>query len=64
MDTKTVTSSKYNFSYNLFGKYNSTPLRDTQREAWADIYSIIKDVDARYVTMTLVRTDSVRSVQQ
>ena len=64
MDTKTITVSKWNFSYSLFGKYNSTPLRDSQREAWADVYNALKDVDARYVTMTLVRTDSVRSVQQ
>lgn len=64
METKNITTSKYNFSYNLFGKYNTTPLRDTQREAWADIYAVLKDVDARYVTMTLCRTDSVRSVQQ
>lgn len=64
METKNITVSKWNFSYKLYEKYYSTPLRDTQREAWADIYNAVKGVDARYLTMTLCRTDSVRSVQQ
>lgn len=49
---------KYYFTVCLFGKYESTPRRDTEKEAWSDVYKLASGKDAKYITMTLIQESS------
>ncbi len=48
------TKHTYHFLINMYGKWVSTPYRESRNKAWRDAYNMLSKHDAHITAMTLV----------